>query len=273
MANRPIVSTLHTGFTSLGTSTAKTQLGGAAVILPAWARSIWAVVPQVVIDDPTAAEAVIASCAVESNDVSLTPFEVMPAPGTSFVGSATTGVFHARNETFGMGVPVNGGEQISVYETALVANTAAPIGSATLVVSNMHPGHPQRHAKIGTLTSTGTTASSDVAGTRYNFSGGTHIIELYGAIVQTTRTSNEGITGYVKYTSSEFDGVSDVRLPLNPIGGGLGTNDAGLVDGVSRQKVDIPLAPGRGQVNIQDYLFMGLAPGTAGNFVDGVIYE
>lgn len=270
---RPIISALHTGYTSLGLSTAKTQLGGAAVILPSWAKSILAVKPAVNIFDPTTAEGVITSCDVESNDLSLMPFQVLPAPIAScLLGSASVQLKVNKPEIYSMGVPCGGGEQVSVYETALVANTAAPTGGATLIVSNMPAGHPQRHAKIGTLTSTGVTATSDVAGTRYNFSSARHIIELQAAMIGSLVTTVRGWMGYVKYTSNEFEGVADVKMELNPIAGGQGADITQSVDGTTRQIVDIPVSSG--QVNIQDYAYFGVvSPTTAGNFVTGVIYE
>ncbi len=268
---KPIIAIEHTGFTSLGTGTAKTKLGAANVILPAWAKSILAVIPVGVIDTVTAAQSLITSCELESDDVPINPYQVLPAPIAGLLGASGGGLFAGKAEQYAVGCPVNGGEQIAVSMTALVLNTSAPYGGAALVISNMPAGHAQRHAKIGTLTSTGTTASSDVAGTRYNFSGAKHIVELIGAVVPTTVAAADGILGYIKYTSNEFDQAVPLKLPVNPIAGGLGTLNISFIDGVSRAPVDVPVSPG--QVNIQDYLYMGLAPGTAGNFVDGVIYE
>ena len=266
---RPKISILHTCFTGLGTSTAKTKLGGASVILPAWAKSVLAVIPQVTIDVPTVSESVLPLLEVESNDVSIMPYQVLVNPLNAVLG-ATVGPLNLGNEKYVMGAPVNGGEQIDVYMTPLVANTAAPNGGCAVVVSNMPAGHKQRHAKVGTLTSSGTTASSDVAGTKYNFSGARHIVELMGMFGHGTIAAADAVNAYIKFTSSEFDGISDSRLPLEPIAGGLSTIFATCTK-VARAPVDIPVMDG--QVNIQDYLYMGLAPASAGKFISGVIYE
>ncbi len=268
---KPIIAIEHTGFTSLGTGTAKTLLGAANVILPAWAKSVLAVIPVGVLDTITAAESLITSCELESDDVAVNPYQVLPAPIAGLLGASGGGLFAGKAEKYAVGCPVDGGEQIRVYMTALVANTAAPLGGAGLVISNMPAGHLQRHAKIGTLTSTGTTASSDVAGTKYNFSGAKHIIELMGAVAPAAVAAAGAILGYVRYTSNEFDQSVPLKLPLNAIAGGLGTLNIDFIDGTSRASVDVPVSGG--QVNIQDYLYMGLAPAAAGNFVDGVIYE
>lgn len=276
-----IVSTLTTqnGLTNM-TGTTKTQLGGATLILPKWARSIMALVPYALNDVSVAAISVISLAEVESNDVNLVPFQVFPAPVGSLLGTINNLV--SRPEKYQMNAPVVGGEQVNVYGTCLVtpgATLTAYMG-ATLVVSDtpvvqadgVTPA-PQKRAKVGTVTSTGTTANSDVAGTRYNFSGGKHITELQAVMTPAVRAASDGIGGYFKYTSNEFVGVSDTRLPMTPVCGGIATIDTGFVDGPSRLPVDIPLAPGMGQVNIQDYAYFGLAPAGAGNFATGVIYE
>ncbi|WP_143311646.1 hypothetical protein, partial [Candidatus Methanoperedens nitratireducens] len=265
-----IIAIEHSGFTSLGTGTAKTKMGGANVILPQWARSLLAVLPQAAIDTVTAAQSLIAQCDIESDDVPVVPFQCLTAPVAGLLGASGGALFTPKTEKYAIGCPLNGGEQIAAYLTALVANTSAPTGGVGLVVSNMRAPHAQRHAKMGTLTSTGTGASADVAGTRYNFSGGNRILELFGAAVPTTVAAADGIIGYIKYQSNEFKQSVPLKLPLNPISGGLGTLTIAFVDGVSRQPVSVPIP--RAQVNIQDYLYMGLAPGTAGNFVDGLVY-
>lgn len=273
MAN--IISTLHTGFTSLGTSTTKTQLGGTAVILPAWAKSIFAVIPTAVIDTPTAAQSLIVSCDVESNDVSIMPYQVLCAPIGSGVG-ASISPWVAKPEKYAMNLNVNGGEQINVYETALDANTVAPYGSATLVISNQRSAQPMRHSKLGTYTASGTTTSADVNGTKYNFSGARHIVEVMGAFVPDAILELDAFAGYIKFTSNEFDGVSTITLPLNQIAGQLlggAPKGACYIDGVSRLVVDVPLIPGLGQINVQDSLYMGLVPASEGHWVSGVVYE
>lgn len=275
-----IVSTLTTanGVTNMLTTT-KTQLGGATVILPKWARSIMAVIPYAMNDTSVAAIAMITLCEVESNDANLVPFQVLPAPVGSILGTINNNV--AKPEKYQMNAPVVGGEQLNIYGTCLVtpgATLTAYMG-ATLVVTDSPVINPdgsqaaQKRAKVGTATSTGTTATSDVAGTRYNFSGGRHITELMGVVTPAVRAAADGIAGYFKYTSNEFVGVSDVRMPITPICGGLATTDSAYIDGASRLPVDIPLAPGMGQVNIQDYVYFGLVPAGAGNFVTGVVYE
>ncbi|MCK5641249.1 MAG: hypothetical protein KAJ19_10640, partial [Gammaproteobacteria bacterium] len=128
----------------------------------------------------------------------------------------------------------------------------------------------QYFAKMGTLTASGTTASTEVAGTQYQFSKGRRVTELFGALVPDTVAAADAMAGYIRYSSSEFSHVTPSKLELNPCPGGLSTIFSTKIDGVSRQKVSIPLNPG--QTNIQDYLYMDLAPAAAGNFVTGVMF-
>jgi len=268
--NRPVTGPDVVGSTSLGTGVTKTLLGGADLVLPEWARSIVAIIPIVNIDVPTVLESVLAKCILESDDVTIGPFEVLAAPISACLG-ATIAPFVAKPERYVVNCPVIGGSKISVYGQALVANTAAPVMSCTVVISSEPPKGKQRFAKMGTLTSTGTTASTDVSGTQYSFSKGSKIVELIGSLVPATVAAADAIQGYFRYSSSELERVTPLKLPFNPVPGGLSTIFSTKIDGVSRIPVDVPIV--QGQVNIQDYCFMDLAPAAAGNFVTGVIVE
>lgn len=254
--------------TSLGTGTTKTLLGGANLVLPDWARSIVRVKPIVNIDVPTVSESVIAKLILESDDFNVGPYEVLAAPISSCLG-ATIAPFIAAPEEYPVNCPIEGG-QLKVYGQALVANTAAPVMSCSVTVSSAPPQGPQYFAKMGTLTNSGTTASTEVAGTQYQFSKGRKIVELFGALVPDTVAAADALSGYIRFNSSEFSHVAPAKLELNPCVGGLSTIFSTKIDGVSRQKVSIPVDPG--QTNIQDYLYMDLAPAATGNFVSGVMF-
>lgn len=260
----------HTGFTSLGTSTTKTQLGGADIILPAWAKSILAVIPVGVIDTVTAAQSLVSKFELESDDFDVSPYQVEPAPVAGLLGASGGSLFTGKAEKYPCGAICNGGDRLRAYMTALVANTSAPYGGAGIVISDQPAGHPQRKSKMGTVTSTGTSASADVAGTAYTFTGGHRITELFGSVTGTTVAAADGIIAYMKYMSNEFVRSAPLKLPLNGLSGGLGTLTIAFVDGTSRAPVDVPISS---PTTIQDYLYMGLAPGTAGYFVSGVMFE
>jgi len=268
MANRPTIGSDVIGSTSLGTGVTKTLLGGKTLVLPEWARSIVAIIPVVNIDVPTVSESVLAKCILESEDFTVGPYEVLAAPIGACLG-ATVAPFIATPERYLVNCPVVGGSKLNVYGQALVANTAAPVMSCTVIVSSELPDGPQRFAKMGTLTSTGTTASTDVAGTEYSFSKGRTIVELFGAVVPDTIAAADALQGHFRFSSSEFERPTPAKVAINPVPGGLSTIFSSKLDGVTRQPVKIPV--NAGQVNIQDYLYLDLAPAAAGNFVTGVI--
>jgi len=270
MAGRQVTGSDRVGATSLGTGITKTLLGGANLVLPEWAQCIVAVIPQVNIAVPTAGESVIAKLSLESEDFNVGPFEVLAAPISACLG-ATIAPFVARPERYLVNCPVVGGSKLSLYGTALVANTSAPTMSCTIVISSEPPKGKQRFAKMGTLTGTGTVASTEVAGTQYSFSKGSRITEVFGVVAPDTLAAADDMSGYIRYSSSEFDRVTPAKLEFNPVVGGLSTIFSTKIDGVSRLPLDIPIV--RGQVNIQDYLYMDTAPAAAGSFVSGVIIE
>ena len=280
---RPIISTVHTAndCTVMPNSTAKTLLGGATVILPSWAKSIMAVVAKASTEVPVASIGFAPLVEVESNDLGVMPFQVFAPPTASIIGAASHTQNTAKPEVYQLNASCNGGEQMSCYGTGLVATGGTMTGfiGTNLIVSNMRPEvmagvlAKQRRAKVGTITSTGVTANADVAGTRYNFSGGTHITELQGIAYLQAPVASKGLAGHAKYTSNEFDGVSEVKMDFNPLSGAFGTLGMSIVDGVSRLKVDVPVLPGQGQVNIQDYGYFGVVSSTAGYFCTGLIYE
>jgi len=270
MAGEPVVGCDVIGSTSLGTGTTKTLLGGADMALPEWARSIVAVIPIVNIDVPTVEESVIAKLILESDDFTVGPFEVLASPAGGCIG-ATVGPSISEPEKYVVNCPVPGGAKLSVYGQALVANTAAPVMSCGIIVSSEPPTGPQRFAKMGTLTSTGTTASTDVAGTQYAFSKGRKIVELFGIVAPAALAAADAMQGYIRFSSSEFSRSTPSKMQFNPVPGGLSTIFSTKLDGVTRLPVCIPLD--KGQKNIQDYLYMDLAPAGAGSFVSGVIIE
>lgn len=258
------------GNTSLGTSTTKTQLGGASVILPNWCKQIVAIRPMTTIDVPTVSETVHAKCSLESDDLNIGPFETLAAPLSSCLG-ATVAPYVPKPETYLVRCPTKGGEKIDIYGTALVANTAAPYMGVQLVISGKPPSKPQRFSKCGTLTDTGTTASTEVAGTSYSFSDCRRIVELMGVVSPQVVAAADAIAGYLRFESSEFQHATPAKLMYNPVPGGLSTIFSTKLAGVSRLPVNIPTI--QGQVNIQDYCYMDLAPASTGKFVSACVFE
>ena len=255
--------------TSLGTGTSKTLLGGGVLTLPDWAKNLVAVIPTVNIDVPTVGETVLAKLMLESDDFNVSPFEVLCSPLGACLG-ATVAPSVSKPEKYVVNCPIDGGK-LSVYGQALVANTAAPLMSCVVIVSDTPPNKPQTYAKMGAITNTGIVATTEVAGTLFSFSAADRITELIGSFAPDTVAAADAFMGHIRFSSTEFAKVTPCKLELNPVPGGLSTIFPANIDGVSRQPVDIPVTPG--QVNIQDYLYMDLAPAATGNWVSGVMYQ
>lgn len=259
----------HTNYTSIGTGTTKTLLGGAKVILPSRCRSILSIMPQVTVATPTTVEGVNTQFDVESDDVVLQPYQVIGAPIAPVLGATGT-QYQGPVEKWPIGCPTNGGEQVSISGTALVGNTVAPTAGCGIVVSDLPAPFSQRHSKIGTYTSTGTTANTDVAMTAFTFTGGSKIVEVWGTHNGITVAAADAMMGMIKFTSSEFGQSLPVKLPLNSMAGLLGATGQMALAGTSRQPVDINISPS--QTTIRAYGYWGDLPASAGNFIAGVIY-
>lgn len=260
--------------TSLGTSTVKTLLnGGANIKLPERARSIVAIRPYLAVDTPTAGQTVWAKVTLESDDFKITPYEVLGGVAGSTLAKA--GICLATlPEIWPVNCPVSGGSELKVYGTALVANTAAPYLGVEIVISDLPPRAPQVHAKMGTLTDTGTSAG-EVAGTAYTFTGGRKLIEVYGLAAKTTVAATEALAGYFRFESSEFEPPFPVKVAAEPIHGAVSTDattasNTAFVLKIRRGKVDLRIAPN--STTVQDYFDVELAPATTGKFVTGVLY-
>lgn len=249
--------------------TTKTQLNnGSDVILPAWARSIVAIEVNTVQEVPTTTEAMIVSAVyLESDDFNVAPFEVLAAPIDGILGSGS--IAASRKETYAVNAAVNGGDRLRVYGKNFVSSTNDPEMAVSIILSSEPPAFTQKHAKLGTLTTVGTTIDTDVAGTVYTFTAGHRIVELMGVVTPTAKATIQAIAGYIRFESSEFGAPVPLKLLLNPVQGVL-TSGSADVGGVSRQAVDVPV---RSPTTIQDYLNVAIESSGNGKFMSGVIFE
>ncbi|MCG2735131.1 MAG: hypothetical protein L6282_01930 [Candidatus Methanoperedenaceae archaeon] len=271
------VGIIRTGnSTSIGVVTTKTLISpSSGLFMPSDAKALLAVKPVLASALRTTVESTSVRLDIESADIKgMSPFEVLFAPVGAGLG-ITFSTFSGKSPEYRINAALGGGDSVNVYGTALVNNsTTAPEAMAYIVVSNDArdlQGQIQKHAKLGTMTTAGVTTDTDVAGTKYSFSGGRRITELIGLFHPVVIAANDALVGGIKYTSSEFVDSIPQELPLFPFMFGLGATGSVLIPGVSRQRVNIPVKSG--QVNIQDYLNCGLLPASAGKFIDGVIYE
>lgn len=262
--------------TSIGVATTKTLISSASgLFVPADAKALLGVRVMHTIGTPTLAQTVNTQFDLESADIrNMSPYQVLATPiGSGIVATNLQG-FTGIPDTWKINAPLAGGEGLNIYGTPLVINTAAPLAQAFLIVSNnvADISGPQLHAKMGTLTAAPVTAAvnTDTAGTKYSFSGGRVITKLFGTYHPKTLTTGDYMTGEIKYSSSEFVDAIPQTLPLNPLSAGLGTSISMLMPGISQQDVFVPVKPG--QVNVQDYFNFNGALGSAGSFIDGLMY-
>lgn len=249
--------------------TTKTQLnGGSDVILPAWARSIVAIEVQTVLEVPvTAEDGILAAVYLESDDFNVAPFEVLASP---IGGIVTEGSLSgSKKETWAVNAAVNGGDRLRVYGKNFVTVTNDPEMAVSIIISSEPPAFTQKHAKLGSLTTAGTTIDTDIAGTVYTFTAGHRIVELFGAIVPTTVTTIQALAGYFRFESSEFGAPVPLKMLFNPVQAIITTGSVD-VGGVSRQAIDVPV---RSPTTIQDYLNLAIESSGDGSFITGVIFE
>jgi len=251
--------------TSIGATVAvKTQLHNATdVIMPATARELVGVIPYVVGGAITAAQSIAAKISLESDDIkSLTPVETLPPIATAILG-ATGQTSYGLLKLWELHAPLSGGERVRVYGTNLMTVGAANYAGAMLVVSDTKGSAAQLKYKMGTVTSTGTSAA-DVPGTSFSIAGAKQIVKVLCGVWNTTVAAADRIAGHGYLESADFQSAIPIKYPIQPIGPGLSTL---ISTSKEADYIEDVLMPVNNPCNIIDHLFLELAPGTAGGFV------
>jgi len=245
-------------------ATTKTQVGGADLVLPAWARSILAIRPAVANALPVTVNGLVHKLSLESEDFNIQPYEVVCAPTGPMI---TSGAIQApESPWYPVNCPVDGGSRLKVYGQAIddVGVTTAFM-SCQIILSDKKPGG-QYHAKTaGVMTPTGAVGIY-TPGTAYTITGGHTLEELYGVLMVDGVTA-QGSMGYFEYRSNDFDDPTPLKLPTNPIA--PGKTDGGVnMNGLARAKVEVGmLSPCKivGSTTLADV--------SAGDFITGVLYR
>jgi len=237
----PYLATKFTGYTSIGTSTTDTLLGGAALELPDGAKEIVGIIPY--LTSPvgnTAAEAVNADFFITSEDVpKIVPFHCPANPiGSSLLKSVAQ--VQGKSEFYPIHCPVNGGETIKIYAVALQAHTIAPYAGALIIYSDTPQGKPQVFSKAGTLTGTGTAAARVSCGT-ISIVGARRLIEVAGYAFGTTVAALKGLAGHFDIQSEGLTPSWQIDLPIEPASGQVDTNIQECIAGVARKEVGLDL--------------------------------
>lgn len=263
------ITSKFTGFTSIGTGTAETLLGGAALELPDGAKEIIGIVPY--LSSPagnTAAEAIQADFFVTSEDLKgVVPFHVPANPiGSSLLKSVAQ--VQGKSQFYPWHVPVNGGESIKVYAVALQAHTIAPYAGATIIYSDERTGLPQVFSKVSTLTGTGT-AAARVSGGQVTIVGGTKLVKVAGYAFGTTVAALKGLAGHFDFNSEGISPSWDIHLVVEPISGQVDTNIQECIAAVAAREVNFDMKD-KCTINIGFTLAAALT--TQGKFVAYFFY-
>ncbi|MGH7743894.1 MAG: hypothetical protein ACREQ5_03625 [Candidatus Dormibacteria bacterium] len=282
---------------SLGTSTAKTKLGGTQVegtsadyLLDTAARCIVAVRPKIVLTTPTANQAVLATLKVESTDLGMKDYEVFANPIDSGLGTNES-MFQDAAPWYPLMQPCNGQEKVQFFGTAQVANTVAPLMSVDVLLSNAWPqgygdigagrtgwapGYGAVQAKVAGINyGGGPTATATAAATAATDGGVTvsgpkkRLIGLFGVVVGTTPAASKPISGQFSVNASEFT-LNPQQFNAEPITGFLGTTTAGALAHISKV---VPMNLGWNTPSTPKASFtLDQAITTAGNFEVGYMY-
>ncbi len=256
----------------IGTDTA---MGGGDFTIPVWAKSVLGMSLGITQDEPVAAQTVLARANITSNMCNVQPYQAIAAPIGSCIAAAVDGAFIAKNEKYDMNLRVSGGEAITPNIRTVTTGTL-PYGVMSFLISDATPTEPQKHIQCGTATLAAVTNNNENNGTAYAVSGARNITELLGVDAQITLAVAAGYISRMRFQSAEFAGVNTADLIMAPHGGVItaGALFQEHIDGVSRQKCNIPVQP-VSQCNIQDsYRFLSSANlAVAPNFLSGVVYD
>lgn len=246
--------------------------------MPAWARSILAVRPDLVEITPTAGQSVLATLKLTSSDVNLGNYEVFAQPYGSALG-ATAAPVASRGQNsaaYPLNLKVNGGEHIQFYGQAQVANTAAPTMGATVWLSNQPPTEPQfyslamsKYNAAANPISTGT-AAGKVSGTAFTVSGngGMTIKALYGVVKSGTIVASDCVQGFFQVEAPEIP--VPPRFNAEPVAGFLGTVGQSLNFISACEGLNLAVTT---PTTITPSLTLETAPANAGAFELAVLYQ
>lgn len=245
----PVVIVKSIPGTSIGTSTADTQLGGATQKAPEWAKELLAIKVGGVIVTPTSTEAAHATFRVASNDFSCYPSSV---PAIFANGAVATNSSEASMplELWPCNWPIHGGDAYDIYCQADVLNTAAPYAIAHTYFGDgegIMSSRDDPYAHVPRFHWTGASvalASTAQALTAYTITGAKAITEVNGYVVAPTiATAARPEIGRVQLNSNGFF-TSPIDFAVEVINGYLGTAIAMPAPcKISRDRIMLPCSP------------------------------
>jgi hypothetical protein len=283
---------------TMGTSTAKTKLGGSQVygtsadyVIPTAARCIVAARPKLYQTTPTVNQSCLATLKIESSDLAMKDYEVFANPIDSALG-ATFVQMQDASPWYPMLQPCNGGERMQFYGTPQIANTAAPTMEVDLLLSDTFPeGYTGASWMVNPLSGVsyapvqgkvaginyggGPTSTGTAAGTAATDAGVTistpkkRLIGLYGVEVESTPATVKPNAGQFTVNASEL-AINPQRWNAEPITGQLGATVVGSLAHISScSPLNLAL---RAPSTPKGTYSLDIAITTAGNFEVGYLY-
>jgi hypothetical protein len=283
---------------SLGTSTGKTKLSGSQVygtgadyIIPTAAKCLVAVRPKTYLTTPTQNQSLMDTLKVESADLGMKDYEVLANPIDAFLGATAVQMQDAA-PWYPLMQPCNGGEKVQFYGTPQIANTAAPLMSVDLLLSDTFPegfngsswginpmsqvNYAPVQGKIAGINYGGGPTSTGTAAATQTFDGVVTIstpkkrfIGFYGIVEESTPATVKPVAGQFSVNASEI-AINPQRWNAEPITGQLGATVVGSLAHISAvAPINIALrAPSTPKSSFM--LDAGLT--TAANFEMGYLY-
>lgn len=242
------ISSKAVAATSLGTSTTKTQMTGAGVDVPSWARIFLSAEVTLFPLTPKTQISYNAKFFLESDDIpGLIPYIALAPPCAANIATNTNCL--PSIEEYVVNCPVKGGEKINMWGQMLLADGTAAVymaanfkfGTAGAKLPlNIDPlGGVQRHARVGTWTAA--VAAGKATGTAYTIVGGKRIVEVMSIVNSITTTASKPSAGEFELTSSGF-GINPLSWTAMPVGAFIGAGKPDLL-GLRRVKgLDVPIA-------------------------------
>ena len=236
--------------TSLGTSTADTQIGGASQYTPEWATRVKGLRPQVAAVTVTTQEALHGTAWISSNSFSPNPSKVVWVGNNGSVATNSLPI-NPPTEFWPMNYKIHGGEPYDVYMKAAVANTAAPYGTADVAFGTEDAVMPSRldpyphgvEVYYDVSSNTGTaTASAAQALTAFTITGAKAVVEVFGYMIKTATAAQKPVIGYYRLSSNGFE-TSPIDMGVEAVNGALGTVTGEDTPKISRQAVLLGCSP------------------------------
>lgn len=232
--------------TSIGTTTAKTQLNGAVdVRLPTIVNAIHTVTPFWTPGTITDGETINGDMILESNSIYFNPTRFYVPNIASGLTSSPTAM-HPILSAFQVNVPVNSaaGPAVTISGQALVSNTSAPKMGAVLSISNKTTmGTRQIFWNKRNGITLGQTTAGTSTETAWQINAAERVISVYAAAQPLVITASQTVSGIADFASPDFQSTIPMQVSIQPIAVGNGAANAVLNPAQPQWACDMPCNP------------------------------